>query len=69
MATTLAPQKWNDNSTIRKTKDFRQHAFVTYATWALKVERLLVTVKVLKVQGLEEIFIIYDILQNPRLFT
>ena len=49
-------------STFRKTKDCREHARVTFAKWALKVGILLVTVRVLNVQRLEKIFIIYDIL-------
>ena len=53
-------QKWNDDF-FRKTKDCAQHALVTYNKWALKVVRLMVTVRVLKVQPLEEIFIIYEI--------
>ena len=46
-------QKWNNDSTFRKTKDCRQHVLVTYAKRALKVGSLLVTVRVLKVQRLE----------------
>ena len=55
-------QKWNDDSTLKKTKYCRQHALVTYTKWALKVVQLVVTVGVLKMKSLEQIFIIYDIL-------
>ena len=27
----VSSQKWSDDSTFRKTKDYRQHALVTYA--------------------------------------
>ena len=40
-------QKWNDDSYLRKSKDCRQHALVTYATCALTLSRLMVTAKVL----------------------
>ena len=46
-------QKWKNNSTLRKIKDCRQHALVNCVNWALKVGRLLVTVRVLNVQRLE----------------
>ena len=29
-------QKWNDDSTFRKTKDSREHALLNYTKWALK---------------------------------
>ena len=40
-------QKWNDDSYLRKNKDCRKHALVTYATCALTLSRLMVTAKVL----------------------